>query len=269
MIGHFIVLFASFCTLVGGFVTMPFYVKNLLACLSGSLTIVPCLVSFVLFIKEISDTKHGKLRFLIHIYLKSSFNDYGQKKILSMLPSWMSYHDFFSKTLAEGNLNIFVFGKQSISNRVDQIIIKKDPVKLKYIFCSLFINKLKILCKNRKTNSRDITSKGLETGATIRDVEVKIYFNEKGLKVTFRNLITLEFWEDFINQKGLFSANSFRLFNYARKLIWDAKSDNCYFIDAHLGDNRNLIGLNYKQVLNHIRCQSSYKQVKNWKCIVG
>ena len=270
MIGHTIVLFGSSYTLLSGLVKIPKVVVYLFSSLGALLTIAPCLASLYLFLKELKQTKHGRWRFILHTYLKSSFNDYGHKKILSLLPKCCSYCDFFSNLLATGSLNLFVFGRQTEFNRVIVQVHRNKPVHRVFVLASIFILKVKICVKNRSVTKIDWRCEiSKETGATIRDVEVRIYMRDNGLKVTFKNLITGESWEDFVNQKGNFSPTPTRMFEYARELIWSSKAENRYLVTSNPFDDRNLSSINYKVLLKYILCQQSYIKVDHWKCTIG
>lgn len=150
MIGHTIVLFSFVYTLLNGVVKIPKVIVYFLSLVGALLTIAPCLTSLYLFWKELKETKHGRWRFILHTYLKISFNDYCRKKIISLSPKCCSYCDFFSKLH-----NLFVFGKQTEFNRVIIQVHRKKPVHRVFVLASIFVLNVKICVKNRLVTKID------------------------------------------------------------------------------------------------------------------
>ncbi|KAL2642564.1 hypothetical protein R1flu_010151 [Riccia fluitans] len=153
MLGPLLTFLGAIYALLSGLGLLPRWLSVSALGLLAAGTLPVLAFSLYVSLKEFITTRHGRVKLLVHSYLKSSLSPLGYKKAIRLLPQRLLYCDLFSGILFEGNTKLVIFYKNCHAGG-NMITVQVEPYWQKYerrfIQASIFILMLRRRRRLRK-----------------------------------------------------------------------------------------------------------------------
>ncbi|KAL2642560.1 hypothetical protein R1flu_010147 [Riccia fluitans] len=253
MLGSLLTFLGAIYALLSGLGLLPRWLSVSALVLLAAGTVPVVAFSVYVSLMEFITTRHGRVKLLVHSFLKSSLSPLGYKKAIRLLPQRLLYCDLFSGILFEGNTTLVIFYNCCAGGNTITVLVepKLEKYERRFIQASIFILMLKrrILLKkgpkypDKRETQVDIRDYNYRVTLINNDLEIEIQVSDRIR--TRRNKVFKETYQlvkyqaegekDRDNERGKFFLREYRrsgliVFDYVRDILWMAKDHNRYLV---------------------------------------